>query len=509
MRKALRRQNKRRVSTLKNRAGPIGGWDLSARSKEAGITVAFELQNFIPEVGKVTFRKGSEDHVTGITGPVGTLMEYTFGTTSKLFASTATDIYDVTAAGAVGAAVLSSLTNGIWASINFSTTGGNFLCLVNGADGFRTYDGSSWVTETITGATAADMIDLFAHKERIWMIEKNSLSCWYLAPRAKSGAAVEFDIGSVVTKGGHIVAGASWSFDGGSGPDDYWDIDTSEGEVVVYTGVDPGTAQTWQLAGVYQIDKPVGRRCILNAGSDLVVLTESGTIPMSQIQVSVSGRDMVPDAIRDPFIAASQRVAGTVPGWQLFLYRRKGWLYANIPFTDGSRQYAMNTVTKKWFEIQGWDADCWGALESDLFFAIPDGTIVRADSSFAERGNDIVGRILTGWDDFGTDYVKHWKMVRPLQDASEVFIPLIKMQSDYNLDNVGGVAGSFAAVEGSTWDVAVWDVAEWITTSQGRSRWYGVGGAGMVGSILYECRLKNISLSISGWDVLFERGDVL
>jgi hypothetical protein len=509
MRKALKRKSKRRVSTLKNRPGPIGGWDLSARSKEAGITVAFELQNFIPEVGKVTFRKGAEDHVTGITGPVGTLMEYTFGGTSEMFAATATDIYDVTAAGAVGAAVVSSLTNAKWGWINFSTTGGNFLCMLNGADGFRTYNGSSWATQTITGVSAASLNDLFGHKGRIWMVEEDSLSCWYLPPRQISGAATEFDLGSIVTKGGTIVGAASWSFDGGSGPDDYWVAVTSEGEVVVYTGVDPGTSQTWQLAGVYQIDKPVGTRCILNVGSDLVILTESGTIPMSQIQVSVSGRDMVPDAIRDPFIAASQMVAGNIAGWQLFLYRRKGWLFANIPFTSGSRQYAMNSVTKKWFEIQGWDADCWGALESDLFYAIPDGTIVRADSSFADRGNDIVGRILTGWDDFGTDYVKHWKMVRPLQDASEVFVPLIKMQSDYNLDNVGGTAGSFAAVEGSVWDVAVWDVAEWINTSQGRSHWYGVGGTGMVGSILYEVRLKNIQLSISGWDVLFERGDVL
>jgi hypothetical protein len=505
---AKRGRGRARKSTLKNVSAPLLGWDLTAFGKETGVDAAFELQNYVPEVGKVTLRQGSEDHVTGITGPVGTLMEYTFGAVSQLFAANAGNIYNVTSAGSVGAAVVTGLANGNWGHLNFSTTGGNFLCIVNGADGFHTWNGSAWAEQTITGVDADDIVDLFNHKERIWMIEDQSLSAWYLPSRAIAGAAVEFDIGSIVTKGGKIMAGGSWSFDGGSGPDDYLVLITSEGEVVIFSGVDPSSVTTWALVGVYQIDRPIGRRCLIDAGSDMVILTESGTIPLREVQISVSSRDAVPDAIRDAFLAATA-AAGTTLGWQLYHYRKKGWLFANIPFTSGSRQYAINSVTKRWFEIQGWDADCWGSLSGSMYFAIPGGTIVKADSSKADIGADIVGRIVTGWDDFGTDYLKHWKMVRPLLQSSERFTPFIRMLSDYDLSRANGTAGSFSATVGAVWDVAVWDVAEWISTSAGRNLWYGVGGSGQVGSIYYESRTSNIDISLSGWDVLFEPGEVL
>lgn len=540
---AIRRNpSRQRVSGFANVPAPIGGWDQSARSKEGGIELAFEMENFIPEMGRITLRRGSEAHATGIAGEAETLMEWSFGGSSKLFAAADGNIYDVTSSGTVGSAAVSSLTNDRWQYVNFSTTGGNFLVAVNGADGVHTYSGSAWATQTLTTIPAEEvLVHVFAHKERLWFTEINSLSVWYLASRAISGAATELDLGSVFERGGYLVGGASWTRDGGAGMDDVAVFLTSEGEVAIYEGTDPSSASTWALVGVYQIDRPIGRRCMENVGADLVVLTVSGIYPLSQVLAAGSPQQIIPEAVRDAFLQANAE-AGSAFGWQLVNYKKKGWVFINIPFGGGAQQYAINTVTRKWFYISGWDAKCWGTLDGDIYFGttgaadlsslllesgdalllesgsflVLEGTasstspiVVKADTGQTDLGADIVGRFRTGWDDLGTDFQKHLKMVRPLHSASGEFTPLVLTFMDYDDSTPSMVANSFANEEGAEWDVAEWDVASWSTVGTSRNRWHGVNGTGMVASIYYECRLQNIELSISGFDILYERGAVL
>ena len=504
------RQNRSRQRTSKTTtvSAPIKGWNLKARSTEAGIEYASVMENFIPDIGQVTLRSGSVSHVTGIAASVDTLMEYAYGASSELFAAKSTDIYDVTASGAVGAAKVSSLTNGRWEYVNFSTTGGNFLLLVNGADGVRSYNGTTWATETITGVTAANIDHIFIYQERVWFIEKNTLSAWYLPVLAKSGAVTELDLGSIFNRGGRLIAGETWSRDGGAGMDDVAVWITSEGEVAIFQGNNPASAATWALVGVFQIDRPIGRRCLVNVGADLVVLTESGIYPMSQVLIAGSPQQVIPDEIRDAFQSASADSKSTF-GWQLVNYRSKGWVLVNIPFSSGSRQYVLNLVTSRWFEITGWDAQCFGSLSGALYFAESGGGVIKADTGLNDQNTAIVARFITGWDDFGNDNQKQFKMVRPLQSANNDFTPLVEMLVDYDRDGSANTAPAFTGEEGAVWDEELWDVAEWISVNETRNRWRGVTGVGTVGAILYEARVQNVTLSISGFDVVWERGGIL
>ncbi len=68
-------------------------------------TDAVILDNWIPRPGSVELRSGSENWVTGITGAVETLMQYAALGVRKLFAAANSAFYDVSASGAVGAAV--------------------------------------------------------------------------------------------------------------------------------------------------------------------------------------------------------------------------------------------------------------------------------------------------------------------------------------------------------------------------------------------------------------------
>ena len=57
---------------------------------------------------------------------------------------------------------------------------------------------------------------------------------------------------------------------------------SSGGDVVVYQGIDPMAAD-FTLVGRYYVGKPLGRRCMCRYGSDLLILTAEGLIPMSRL----------------------------------------------------------------------------------------------------------------------------------------------------------------------------------------------------------------------------------
>ena len=86
-----------------------------------------------------------------MSGAVQSLIEYIPLTgVGQLFAANAGNIYNVTATGAVGAAVSSGHSNDKWQFVNMGTSGGQFVRLFNGQDTPLLYNGSSWATTAIT-----------------------------------------------------------------------------------------------------------------------------------------------------------------------------------------------------------------------------------------------------------------------------------------------------------------------------------------------------------------------
>jgi hypothetical protein len=72
-------------------------------------------------------------------------MTYSGGATDEMWAISDGEIFDVTSAGAVGAAAVSTgLTNSRWEYTNVTTAGGNYLYAANGVDKPLLYNGSTW-----------------------------------------------------------------------------------------------------------------------------------------------------------------------------------------------------------------------------------------------------------------------------------------------------------------------------------------------------------------------------
>src|SRR6266550_1750634 len=85
-------------------AAPTKGWYTGANLADAPPQTAFLLENAFPELDIIRSRLGAIPWATGMTGSVTSLMNWTNGIVSKIFAATSDGkIYDVSNSGAVGA----------------------------------------------------------------------------------------------------------------------------------------------------------------------------------------------------------------------------------------------------------------------------------------------------------------------------------------------------------------------------------------------------------------------
>jgi hypothetical protein len=85
-----------------------------------------------------------------------------------------------------------------------------------------------------------------------------------------------------MSKGGFLMAMATWTVDGGQGPDDLAAFITSKGQVILYKGTDPTNANAWAMVGVFDLPPPIGRRCFMRFGADVILITSQGALPLSQ-----------------------------------------------------------------------------------------------------------------------------------------------------------------------------------------------------------------------------------
>ena len=247
---------------------PKKGW-IKNEGLVGGLSTGAEvLDNVFPTTQGARLRKGCALHAT-ITGSVASSFTWKSGGGNKLFAASETDIYEITTpvdATVPPTASVTGLTSGDWSITNFANSAGDYIVLANGADSVRTYEGTTWATPTITGVASSALSQVWPFKERLYFIEGNTLSFWYLATNAIAGAATEFPLKGVFQLGGSLLFGATWSLDSGEGLDDVCVFVTTEGECAVYSGTDPSSASTWALQGVYRMGRPLNKNAWFKAG---------------------------------------------------------------------------------------------------------------------------------------------------------------------------------------------------------------------------------------------------
>lgn len=505
------------VAEKRSLLAPFKGWN--TRDPEALLPRGYApvLTNLFPVGVSVRLRPGAVDFVTGFASAVKTLLPWTGLTgTDKLFAATDAGIFDATTSGTVGA-VVSAITQGWCEHTQFGTSGANYLVVVNGINDLRHYNGTVWVTVpsyAISGGGTLNtntVAGVGVHNRRLWLAPKDSLVPYFLDINAISGTVSPFPIGGYASKGGHLMAIGTLTLDSGIGPEDQIVFVTSEGQVVVYAGTDPADATKWSLRGVYDLPAPLGRRCLLKFGGDLLILTRGGLFSLVNV---LQGRGADPslaisDVIR-PTFAATTLLYGGNQGWQVETLLSEEVLLVNIPTVEGSRgqQFAMNTTTRGWCLLTGWEALCLGQVGNRLYMGMTN-KVARIWAGASDFGGEIYGTGKTHFDYFGTaGQTKHWRMVLPVIKASASLSVSVGLDVDFANTTSFTASTSFPS-GGDIWGTGLWGTAVWGGGLNPRLGWQSVEAwPGDAAAVRLRISSANGTVEWSSTNVLFERAGI-
>lgn len=336
--------------------------------------------------------------------------------------------------------------------------------ITDGSSGSATADGAASAASsiTITNVATSSLKQVWLFKERLFFVEKDSTSVWYLPVESIGGAATEIDLGSVFRKGGNLLFGATWSLDSGSGLDDVCLFVSDLGEIAVYEGTNPDSASTWSLVGVYDIGKPLNKHAVFKAGGDLAILTEDGIIPVSEALKrdraalqTVAVSYPIEDAWTDAVTLQTSSYQVSVSLWQ-----SKALLLIGTPKISGGKNvaFAANARTGAWGRVTGWDVRCSAVSGDSLYFGDGNGKVFQADTGGTDDGSAYSGIYVPK---FTNGQVTRSANASGLtyRATTELTFDLGAL-SDYQTQNIT-TPGPAETEAGATWGSGVWGTFKW------------------------------------------------
>jgi hypothetical protein len=472
---------------------PVNGWVKSQNDLVPRQYTAVKSTNTYPTLRGSRVRGGSVKTAT-IAGAVKTIMPYEVGSGAKMFAADDGNIYDITTVADPDVAPTPDVTgqsSGEYSTVIHTNAGGSFLLAFNGVDLHQVYDGTSWAANTPAMTFSGSISDstgissAWSYKNRLFMIEKNSLNAHYLSVDSIAGAASVLSLAGVFNKGGTLAFGTTWSTSAGDGLADRCVFVSTRGQVAVYEGSNPGDPTDWQLVGVYDVGQPVGERATMSVGNDVIIGTNEGIIPLSQAvskDISVLTLASLSVDIEDEWRDVIN-VRGKGFGWQFTKWSELNLALISIPSLTGQpdRQFVVHLLTGKWSDFEGWDVQCSAVLGTDLYYGNAAGQVLIADQSGTDNGDPYYVTIAHAFQVFKKpNRIKEAQMMRATFRASTPFIPKYSVSSNFVLTPPNFPNAAIDPANDDLWDVGLWDVAEWDASGTFMliSTWKSVYGTG-------------------------------
>ena len=506
---------------------PVRGWianEALANAKPGGARV---LENWFPTLTSARLRGGALKYATISTGPVLRMWTYKSGQVEEFFASDETNIFDISSVAdpdVIPTADVTGQTSGYYSTAQLGTAGGDYLYAVNGTDSARLYDGTTWTavtgvsTPAITGVTTADLSFVWTFASRLFFIEKDTMSAWYLPVDSIGGAAAEFSLAGIFQEGGSLLMGGKWSLDSGDGLDDKCVFISDQGEVAVYQGTNPASAADWQKVGVYQITPPMGPNATMQAGGDLLIATEDGIVPISEavnkdvaaLSLAAVTRNIEPEWKRED--TARQ----TMP-WEIVKWPTNNMMIVSLPVVDDGIDpycFVANLETGAWAKFTGWETRSIGHFADFGYFGNNSGVIYKMEVGGSDDGIPYVCAYVGL-----PDHLKSPGAIKTVHAARAIFLsnvpfrPKISISVNYNV-TLPTPPSSIDDYQMDEWDSGLWDVAMWDDQGVGTvsTKWVSIGKSGFVVSpqIQITCGVTPFPRTeLIAFDVLFERGGVM
>lgn len=351
------------------------------------------------------------------------------------------------------------------------------------------------------GFTTADMSFVWAFKNRLWFIERDSLNAYYTAQVDAIGGDIErFPLNGVFGRGGSLMFGATWSLEGSlqGGISEQNIFVTSEGEVAVYQGLFPGSADSWSKVGTYRIGTPLGNRAFIRGGGDIAVSTSVGLVPLSKaIELDVTSLNVatVSYNIADAWSNAYERRKSEA--WQAELWPEQKMAVIAPPVTLDDPEpvvFVSNTETGAWGRFTGWDVRCMEVFEGRMFFGSVEGKIYIANIGGTDDGAAYTGSVLPLYDDLGNpSSLKVPKVGRAVVKGTTRMEGSTTFQSDYNQSMPAAPPAVGIATVANLWGSGIWGQSVWggSLSDVMTQDWVSLGGTGYAISVCYQVTSGN------------------
>lgn len=336
------------------------------------------------------------------------------------------------------------------------------------------------------GIDTKKMSFVWTYKNRLWFIEKDSLSAWYMPIDAVGGPATEFPMGGIFANGGKLLFGARWSLasggDGGLSEQNVFV--TSSGETAIYQGSSPDEAADWSIVGVYRVGTPLGKRAYLRGGGDLAIATTVGLVPLSKaIELDVTALNVatVSYKIADAWTDAI-RLRGP-ENWQAMIWSESKLAAIAPPDVVGSSEpvvFITNTETGAWARYTNWQANCMEVYKGQLYFGSVNGGIFKANVGGSDDGDAYTGAVIPLFDDMGTPAsLKVSTVARAVTRSTAPVVDRIDVLSDYSV-SLPPAPDATSIQSSNTWGTAVWGNATWGATQPDyvQTQWRSSGQTG-------------------------------
>lgn len=484
---------------------PTGGINTVASGLALPAGDCVRAWNLLAAENGLRVRYGQREWCTGLTGSsdntVRSMVTFTGATSSRQWGATNTGLWDVSASTTTPTQSITFTSSigdaGYGVSCEVTTAAGHYCLYADEVNGLYRYDeiGGTWAKVAfgagagqISGVDPARVVFVTVFKGRVWMVERDTATAWYLPAGAISGTATAFPLGMSFRHGGTLVGLWSWTYDGGAGMDDSLVAWSSGGDIVIYQGTDPASSSTFAQKGIwYAAPPPAGRNVATSNGGELLLLTRQGVVTLSKLVVGANVLAASTTVKVANLLNTLMVQRANTRGWYLIRHPEDSAFLLIVPKGSGDYplQLAQATAGDGWFPWRDIDMVSVAAWEKQLFFGTTDGRVCINTGwvdgillSDVDAFTPIDWSLLTATSDLGSPVQKQVGLIRPLI-LSDGVPPSIRVQAKYryNQEDLSPVT-LVSMDEGSVWDVALWDAATWAGASQPAQPVRGASGMG-------------------------------
>lgn len=490
---------------------PLKGWDTTTSLAEQEEGYASLLDNYFPDRQRCTLRKGLLKYAQiETTDAIESLNPY--NTAETFIAGAGGALYNVM----TGVKIADGFTNNFWRGAEYKGQ----IFLANGFDDAQVYNGNECKPVEFSGTEDIKFANIAVANNQVIVVAEDSLDFYYLPVGSISGELEQFFLSQIAIKGGKLLAVAAFGKDTANGFNKYVAFITSEGEIIIYNAADFGDPTKIEILGNYFTSRPIGRNCVVQWGADIVIITEDGYKPLSQI---VANGELLKESN-----LFSYRISGAVdeaarkysedPRWQGVIAAGENFAMFNVPDDSGNMQHVMNLDTGAWCRFTGIDAQSICVFGGKLYFGMNDGVIAQYSGNSMYDNTYINGHIKNVYSKLGYENYKLLTLfnTRIKSDSPDLEITFA-IGADYDDANfefvqVDNAAGFYWADEDTPEtdpDTRYWDEDYWSGGVTDVSRTYSVSGYGISFSLDIKTSTNNTDIEVYDSWVEFEPANAL